>query len=394
MPESEPQATDDQADNTLIIGISGPSSSGKTTLARLLQSIFSGLDVNTDSTDSTDSLSSSQNNNYDTDSKKLQTFIIHEDDFYVPDNRIPYTKTSSGKIVQDWDTINAIDIPFLSSSLSYVRKHGSLPPRLKSKEDLNEATDSGVDKDEIVRLRGLVRERLRLLQAEAEAQLQQQRQGQELTSSELNTTTKTLAFLEGFLLYSPPDEHNNNSNNHVLHPIHRNIHLHLFLPASYDSVKKRREGRSGYVTVGPAPEPEPGSVSISTNMPQRNSVSEELSKEETGNEVDLEKEDDSPPQNFWTDPPGYVDDIVWPHYVRDHSWLLLPEEGEGQDLNVDTMDDNELVKSVGQGTNVRTDAGVTVAPGGGGLPMVDIVKWAVEEVMKYWETREKRWRAV
>lgn len=50
----------------LIVGISGPSSSGKTTLARLLQSIFCGLAV---------------------DGGQLHSFIVHEDDFYVPDNR-------------------------------------------------------------------------------------------------------------------------------------------------------------------------------------------------------------------------------------------------------------------------------------------------------------------
>jgi nicotinamide/nicotinate riboside kinase len=49
---------------TKIIGISGPSSSGKTTLARLLQGIFSQLD-----------------------SPHLTTFIIHEDDFYFPDDK-------------------------------------------------------------------------------------------------------------------------------------------------------------------------------------------------------------------------------------------------------------------------------------------------------------------
>jgi energy-coupling factor transporter ATP-binding protein EcfA2 len=52
---------------TYIVGISGPSSSGKTTLARLLHQIFSDL-------------TTGQPN-------KLHTFIIHEDDFYHPDNK-------------------------------------------------------------------------------------------------------------------------------------------------------------------------------------------------------------------------------------------------------------------------------------------------------------------
>lgn len=47
---------------TIVIGLSGPSSSGKTTLARLLKTIFSV-------------------------SGRVRTFIIHEDDFYFPDDK-------------------------------------------------------------------------------------------------------------------------------------------------------------------------------------------------------------------------------------------------------------------------------------------------------------------
>lgn len=50
------------ANKTIIIGLSGPSSSGKTTLARLLRSVFA-LE------------------------NKIRTFIIHEDDFYLPDDQ-------------------------------------------------------------------------------------------------------------------------------------------------------------------------------------------------------------------------------------------------------------------------------------------------------------------
>ncbi|KAI9931341.1 ribosylnicotinamide kinase [Aspergillus wentii] len=230
-----------------------------------------------------------------------------------------------------------MDIPFLSSALSYVRKNGSLPPRLKSKEDLNEAFDSGVDGETIAQLRADVGNRL--------LEKQQQR-----------TAPSTLAFLEGFLLYSPPEAE---VEEHVLRSVHRNIDVHLFLPAPYDIVKARRESRSGYVTTGPQP-PVPTGAEAAVSSESK--------------EVDLEAEDDRPPQNFWTDPPGYVDDIVWPRYVQDHSWLLLPE--------ADSQDD-DLVKRMGQGVNVRSDAGVIVAPGQGSKPAADILKWAVEEIMKY-----------
>lgn len=55
-------------EKAVVIGISGPSSSGKTTLARLLQRVFCGV-------------------NLKPEDSPLNTFIIHEDDFYFPDDK-------------------------------------------------------------------------------------------------------------------------------------------------------------------------------------------------------------------------------------------------------------------------------------------------------------------
>ncbi|KAI9367252.1 P-loop containing nucleoside triphosphate hydrolase protein [Aspergillus egyptiacus] len=339
---------------TSIIALSGPSSSGKTTLARLLQRIFSN-----------------QPQKQENSGHQLSTFIIHEDDFYHPDDKIPYTVTKSGAPIQDWDCLDALDIKFLSSSLRYVHEHGHLPPRLRSKEDLNDVSpDSGVPEELVVELRGKVSERLRAAIDEREME----NKGGEREAG------WTLALLEGFLLYAPPATEKE-GHGHGLRTVHDQIDVRLFLPAPYDLVKERREKRSGYVTIGPAPTPD---------MPQRSSSSS-ASVQEEGEEVDLQGEDDRPPQNFWTDPPGYVDDIVWPRYVRDHAWLLLPEDDEaGQLASVDDTD--ELIRRVGQGVKLRTDAGVTVAPGQGTLPMADLLKWAVGEVLKLLEytRRESR----
>ena len=57
--------------NTILVGISGPSSSGKTTIARLLRRIFSVPQL-------------------DGASEKevgIETFIVHEDDFYHTDDK-------------------------------------------------------------------------------------------------------------------------------------------------------------------------------------------------------------------------------------------------------------------------------------------------------------------
>ncbi|KAL4932745.1 ribosylnicotinamide kinase [Aspergillus undulatus] len=325
---------------TSIIALSGPSSSGKTTLARLLQQIFSNQPTAQEEAQTAQQPQSQ-------DRKQISTFIIHEDDFYQPDDKIPSTTLPTGKTIQDWDCLGALDIPFLSSALTYVHEKGHLPPRLRSKEDLNDVSPGiGVDESLVEGLRGVVEARIRRLYSGGKGE------------------GVTLALLEGFLLYAPPTE---TESSHGLRNVHDQIDVRIFLPAPYDLVKERREKRSGYVTIGPAPE-----------LPQRSSVSG------GDGEVDLEAEDDRPPQNFWTDPPGYVDDIVWPRYVRDHAWLLLPEEDQGESL-VSVKDDAELVKRVGQGVKVRTDAGVTVAPGQGSLPMADLLKWAVEEVLKYLE---------
>lgn len=128
------------------------------------------------------------------------------------------------------------------------------------------------------------------------------------TLKDTQSAVPTVAFLEGFMLYSAPDSKS------PLRPVQEQIQLPLFLPAGYSAMKARREGRSGYVTTGPAP------------VTDKEGVVGGSGKKE-GEEIDLEAEDDRPPQNFWVDPPGYVDDVVWPRYVEEHEWLLIADEG-------------------------------------------------------------------
>lgn len=51
----------------------------------------------------------------------------------------------------------------------------------------------------------------------------------------------------------------------------------------YKKAKARREARSGYVTL----------------------------------------------EGFWQDPPGYVDKVVWPNYVKDHAFMFADGDPEG-----------------------------------------------------------------
>lgn len=81
-----------------------------------------------------------------------------------------------------------------------------------------------------------------------------------------------ICILDGFLLFPPS-----------MARVAPFIDIKLFLRASYSRAKARREARDGYATV----------------------------------------------EGFWTDPPGYVDKIVWPNYVREHSYMFEGGDVEG-----------------------------------------------------------------
>ncbi|KAF2107273.1 P-loop containing nucleoside triphosphate hydrolase protein [Lophiotrema nucula] len=199
----------------LLVGISGPSSSGKTTLSRLVRDIFP------------------------------HTSILHLDDFYLTDADIP---VKDG--IQDWDCVESLHLPDLKNALSFIKENGKSPPDLVSKEDQNSVGEHGVGEKVIEECRERVR---RLLE---------------------ETGWRTpIAIVDGFLLFS-----------NDMAEIRSLFDLRLFLRTSYEIAKRRREARSGYVTL----------------------------------------------EGFWEDPPGYVDKIVWPNYVKDHAFLFEGRDVEGR----------------------------------------------------------------
>jgi nicotinamide/nicotinate riboside kinase len=203
----------------LLLGISGPSSSGKTTLSRLLRDIF----------------------------PPSKLFILHLDDFYLTDTEIPIRNG-----IQDWDCLASINLPQLRQALQHIKQHGTSPSWLESKEDQNSVGEHGVSQSVLEDLRGKVRGWF---------------DGNEKWDG------KRMCVVDGFLLFS--DE---------MEDIRKLFDVRLFLRTSYETAKRRREARSGYVTL----------------------------------------------EGFWEDPPGYVDRVVWPNYVQDHKFLFEGGDVEGE----------------------------------------------------------------
>lgn len=96
------------------------------------------------------------------------------------------------------------------------------------------------------------------------------------------------------------------------------LDLALFVRAPYFDLLKRREARAGYVTL----------------------------------------------EGFWADPPGYFDDIVWPGYVKSHSYLF--EDGQV---------DGPLTTQAASEFGIRTPAQMNCT-------MLELLQWSVNEIKR------------
>jgi nicotinamide/nicotinate riboside kinase len=103
-------------------------------------------------------------------------------------------------------------------------------------------------------------------------------------------------------------------------PIQPFLDVKLFLRTEYAKAKARREARDGYVTI----------------------------------------------EGFWADPPGYVDDIVWPNYVEEHAWMFEGGNVEGN-YRLDIISK--------EGIKVPAEAGVDG-------DMSKTLEWAVDAILK------------
>ncbi|KAI1084430.1 P-loop containing nucleoside triphosphate hydrolase protein [Whalleya microplaca] len=172
----------------IIVGISGASSSGKTTLARLLRDVFP------------------------------QTFVLHEDDFYRPETELP---VKDGLL--DWDCAESINIPDMARALEYIRANGTFPPFVDSKEDQNSIGPCPIPASKIAAMK-----------AKVTAWAQPGQPGH----AALITPGLRVCLLDGFLLYSQATA-----------SVQALLDLKLFLLVSRSQATARREARDGYVTL-------------------------------------------------------------------------------------------------------------------------------------------------
>ncbi|ERS94974.1 hypothetical protein HMPREF1624_08686 [Sporothrix schenckii ATCC 58251] len=171
----------------IVVGISGCSSSGKTTLARLLRDVFPN------------------------------SFILHEDDFYKNDKDIPISVDG----LADWDCAEALSLPDMEKALLHIRTQGALP------EDQNSVGNCPVPDATI-----------EAQKAKVQAWLQPGQPGNKLVRGGEGGNTPRICFFDGFLLYSEKTRTSMEL-----------IDVRLFLRVSHAKATQRREARDGYVTL-------------------------------------------------------------------------------------------------------------------------------------------------
>lgn len=247
--------------------------------------------------------------------------------------------------LQDWDCVESLDLPLFEHTLTHVRDHGSLPPDTVSKEDQNLLGLSGVSESEVERLRADVEDWFRRLVQESNASASSD------TSEKAKVKAKAreikICILDGFLLYPPPQPDPSTSTAgaagsttsttpptrseqlaHLSTLAHTLLSPRLFLASTRAQTLTRRLARSGYVTL----------------------------------------------EGFWTDPPGYVEDVVWPNYARDHAWMY-----RGGDVDAGVFDEERC-----------RDEHVLVCPGQGAWEMERCLEWGVERLKGAVEARLRR----
>ena len=166
--------------------------------------------------------------------------------------------------------------------------------------------------------------------------------------------TIIIIILEGILLFNEGN------------PLKDLLHLKIFLSVPYSLAKMRREARVGYVThsaTDPDPDPDPnrnhdggdGAGDYKGDGQHKGTHVYEIDHghdHDHDHDHDYDDKDKERGLDFWKDPPGYFDDVVWPTYLRLHSYLFRHSldhhphhhphhhdgDGDGQDHDHELVD--------------------------------------------------------
>ncbi|KAI5791714.1 hypothetical protein DFH27DRAFT_527477 [Peziza echinospora] len=305
----------------LVISISGGTSSGKTTLSRLLQSIFSNLTI---------PLSAPSSHPHP--QITITTTPLHQDDFFLPEplqplrtitHNDPTTGVPTTSTLSDWDSHKSINFPALKHALHLFRT--SPTPLSRSDvlaaigvENLEATNCIGPEKVSKEVLEGIRSDISRELSQKISAVNENEKENEEKKDgNEKGNTSLNLIILDGFLLY-----HDEEDTTSPQHPLLTLLDLRLLLRTNFLTASKRRNDRMTYVSV----------------------------------------------ENFWEDPAGYFDQIVWPNYVHYHSHVF--ENGD--------------VEKGGLTEWARSEAVIFLQPedGGGDAQIEEVLRWACGKVVE------------
>ncbi|KAG9061414.1 ribosylnicotinamide kinase [Linnemannia hyalina] len=140
--------------------------------------------------------------------------IVHQDDFYKPENLLPLDPKTG---LANWDCPEAIDFQSLIKTLHHVKEYGEFPEGFDSLEDKNPVGSKEKSTPIPQNVLDSLGDRI---MAEV---------------SEGSGTTK-FVILDGFILY-------------VDEQLRNTIDVKFFLTAPYQVLKDRRESRKGYATL-------------------------------------------------------------------------------------------------------------------------------------------------
>ena len=161
----------------VLIALSGPSSSGKSTTAKALHKLFKGSKV------------------------------VHLDDFYLPDDKIPIDPNTKE---QNWDCSDAIDFEKFTDYINGLKSNITLTAQIDS---LEHEADLQLSTEEINHFAKVINTYKHVLD------------------------DKVIVFVDGFMLFHDDK-------------ISSLFDIRLFFHAKYETLKTRRESRAGYSTVG------------------------------------------------------------------------------------------------------------------------------------------------